>query len=139
MPKEAKDISENTRKYWAVAQAMIDTAGDYAAAIKLRANLLDEATAHKVRPVLTRHFGGSMRNLDDAIRCRQVKYYAKVEKFNIQARANGVYTVRKPDALLNLLLSEKKRRSYRDKIKRRLQKDQICSLQEFELKARGQK
>lgn len=125
--------SKAAKEYYAAAKAVIDAAGDYAAAIKLKNNLLDRSTAWKVEDVFDEHFG-SMKNLNDAIKCRKDFFEAKVEKFNVLARQNGVYQVTKPDALLNILLSERKRSSYKGKIKTRLKNDKIEPLQSFEKK-----
>lgn len=126
-------ISNTTKKYWKAAREVVDAAGDYAAAVKLRANLLDKTTAWKVKHVLKNHYGGSMANLEDAISCRLNVYYAKVDKLNIQCRQLNLHTVTKPDAFLNILMAENKRQSFRGKIERRLNKDLVCSLQSFEM------
>lgn len=137
--KKAIVISKSCKDYWHAVKAVIDAAGDYAAAIKLRANLLDDSTYHKVEGVLKGSFAGEMSKLEDSIWHREKNFYAKVEKLNILCRQNSVHVITKPQTLLNLLLDSKKRESYRGKMQRKLQKNLICPLQDFEGKRGGQK
>ncbi|MBQ3452921.1 hypothetical protein IJU85_00190 [Candidatus Saccharibacteria bacterium] len=127
-------ISASTAKYWSTVLDLIDVAGDYAAAIKLHANLSDITTEWKVRHVLNEYYSGKISNLEDAIRCHRSLFHAKVEKLNILCRQNNVMPIRYEDRLLNMLLDGKKRTSYREKAQRRLKKNIICPLQDFEPK-----
>ena len=127
-------ISKSTEKYWDAVKDLIDAAGDYAWAVKLKANLLDGDTASAVQPVLDEYHGGSMASLDEAIFKRQELFYAKVNKVNILCLEHEVMTITKPDRLLHLLLREKRRKSYRGKMATKRKKNIICPLQDFERK-----
>ena len=135
--KEHIEISNSCKEYWYAVSEVIDAAGSYAAAIKLRANLLDPNTAWKVKHVLEDSFCNSMANLNKAIAYREDTFYGKVEKLNILCRLNCINTIQKPRVLLDLLISEKRRRSYRDKLSRRLEKGIICPMQDFETRGRN--
>lgn len=125
-------ISALTTKYWTTVLDLIDVAGDYSAAIKLHANLMDMTTEWKVRHVLNEYYSGKISNLEDAIRCHRNLFHAKVEKLNILCRQNNIMQIKYEDRLLNLLLDSKKRTSYREKAQRRLKRNVVCPLQDFE-------
>ncbi len=127
-------ISDASKKYWAAVLEVIDAAGNYAAALKLYANLADNTTAWQVKPVLDKYYEGKMSNLKDAILYRKDLFNAKVNKLNILCMQNDIRAIKSPDRLLKLLLDPKRRRSYRDKAIRRLNKNKICPLQDFEAK-----
>ena len=127
-------ISESTKQYWAVIFEVIDAAGDYAAALKLYSNLMNEATAKKVRHVLDRYYEGRMTNLKKTIVQRMDVFYVNIDRLNALCRRENIRVVTRPDILLEFLMDAKRRRSYRAKAARRLSKDVICPLQDFEKK-----
>ena len=132
MSNTVMNISAKTKLYWRAALEVIDAAGDYAAVRKLRANWLDKDTAWKVDGVVNEYYQGSLLVLDEAIGARKQTFYGKVEKFNILCAQYETLPIIRPDKLLDLLLDEKRRKSFRGKIERRRDKDIICPLQEFE-------
>ena len=127
-------ISDTTVKYWTAIFELIDAAGDYSSAAKLYANLMDQTTAWQVQSILDEYYDGKISNLRDRISYCEEQFYAKVNKVNIQCMQNGVMPIKKKKKLLELLLSVNRRRSYRDKATRRLNKNVICPLQNFEKK-----
>ena len=134
MPKKATDIvvvSKACQEYWGMAKNLVDEAGTYAGRIKLKNNLLDSSTAWKVKGVFAEYYSGQMANLDNRIAEAKYNFLAKVEKMNVLCKSNGVTTIKNPEALLNLLLSESKRNSFKGKIKTRLKNGEICPLQDF--------
>ncbi|MBR2725219.1 hypothetical protein IKE97_01055 [Candidatus Saccharibacteria bacterium] len=141
MAENIKDSKQSKQKsfsdefiglYWTAVLAIVDAAGKYAAAIKLRANYLDPSTEHMVKDVVDRYYNGRLQNINDEIDLRQKSFDAKVEKFNILCSQAGMTSVTKPARLLNLLLDEKRRVSYRGKARRRMKSGKICRLQDFE-------
>lgn len=118
--------------YWSAALLVIDAAGKYASAIKLKNNLIDPSTQHEVEDVFEKYYSGRMRALDDRIECSKSVFDARVNKFNLYCLQANMRVVKYPDRLLNILLNKEKRVSYKGKIKRRLEKGVICPLQDFE-------
>lgn len=133
--KEVKDInpnaSRNTVQYWSRVKEVIDAAGDYSWAIKLEANLLDPSTRFKVEQVFQKYFHSSMKELKDSIAVRHKQFFGKVVKLNIVCRQNNLTEITKPERLLNLLLDDGTRESFKGKLETKVKKDQVCSLQEF--------
>ena len=128
-----KKLQKSVNEYWSAARKVINAAGSYWAAVKLKENLLDPTTTRKVQHVLDKSFGGSMTKLDDAISTSLRTYNAKVRKLNFLCRQYDLYTIDKPSALLKLLISDKKRDSFRGKIKTKVKNGEICALQAFEM------
>jgi hypothetical protein len=127
-------VTEECKRYWAYILAVIDAAGDYSSVVKLYANLEDVTTAQAVQPVFVEYYDGKMSKLREAIVYRENQFYVKVNKLNILCKEHGLVQITKPKKLLELLLSSKRRKSYREKAKRRLKKGIICPLQDFEAK-----
>lgn len=127
-------VTEECKRYWAFVLAVIDAAGDYSSVVKLYANLEDVTTAQVVQPVFVEYYEGKMSKLQEAIAYRENQFYVKVNKLNILCKGHGLVQITKPKKLLELLLSSKRRKSYREKAKRRLKKGIICPLQDFEAK-----
>lgn len=127
-------VTQVCRKYWASCFDVLDSAGDYAWAVKFYANLMDETTRHKAEPILEEYYDGKISNLRESMDNREKQFYAKVTKHNIICKELGLITITKPKVLLDLLLSPSRRRSYREKATRRLKKGIICPIQDFEAK-----
>ena len=125
-------VTEACKRYWAAVFDVLDAAGDYAQAVKLYANLIDDTTRWRVEPVFEEYYEGKITKLRDAITYRENQFFAKVNKLNILCKENALMTVTKPKALLDLLLNPNRRRSYRDKATRRLKRGKICAMQDFE-------
>lgn len=138
---EQINVSENTcEEYWSSVKEVIDTAGSYAWAVKLKENLENPDTAWKVESVFRKNFDSDMARLDDAIRRRRGDFYKKVAELNVSCRQNGLRTVKKPDTLLDdYLIFPSKRTSYKGKMDRKKKKGIICPLQDFEKKKGEQK
>ena len=127
-------VTEACKKYWTAVFEVLDAAGDYSAAVKLYANLMDQTTAWKVQPIFEDYYEGKISNLRDAISYRESQFYAKVNKLNILCKQHNIMAISKPKRLLDLLLDPNRRRSYREKATRRLKKGKICPMQDFEKK-----
>lgn len=132
-------ISFETQEYWDAVQNIVKAASVYAAAEKLRANLEDEATAWKVRGVLTRYYAGDMNKLRDSIHFKRREAANAIRKFNTIAANNGKHQVTKPDSLINFLLDETRRRKYENFSEKHRKKNEIVDLQQIEMEYRDWK
>ena len=137
--KKTTHVTKETKEYWNKVKELLDISGDYAAAIKLRANLLDSSTFFKVEHVLNDYYDGKMSNLEDAIICLAEKFFTKLEKFNIYCLTKGLPTVTKPDTLFSLLFNNDRRRFYRNSVEKGLKANMIVPLQIIEMNYRGRK
>lgn len=131
-------VSESTRRYWDAVFDLIDAAGKYAGAVKLRNNLEDRDTVCAVEHVLNdnRYYNGDIGKLDDTISKYERLFYAKVNKLNTICKERDLMTITRPDRLLGLLLSNRRRRSYRQRAKTKRKNNIICPLQVFEIAIR---
>ncbi len=119
-------------EYWSAALLIVDAAGQYAAAVKLKNNIMDPSTRHKVEGVFDNYYHGRMSVLDDRIESARCLFDVRVKKFNLYCLQANETTITMPDRLLNILLNERRRESYKGKIRRRMQKGVVCRLQDFE-------
>ena len=136
MAKKSTDVivSKRTEMYWQAVKDVIDAAGEYAYATKLKDNLLDEDTRFKVQGVFEDSpvYQGDMDKLERAILDKEKKYCDKVAWLNLLCGQYGLMKVTKPEKLLKgYLLDKNLRRSFKSKAKRWRKKNEIRCLQEF--------
>ena len=129
-------VDFETQEYWDKAQEIVQKAGVYASAEKLRRNLEDEATRWKVEEVLERYYENDEGFLKDAIRFKRREICQAIRDFNILASQNGCHEVTKPDSLIALLMDEERRRKYKAFCEKHRKKNEIIDLQQIEMEFR---
>ena len=125
--------SKQINGYWSQANRLITIASKYGQKIALKANLLDESTAWKVKDVLNSHYGGSMSALEHSINSAKRMFNVEVKNFNTACRIYGITEIKDPDKLLTLLTDSSRRDFYRKTIKKAMKTQAIYRLQDIEL------
>ena len=129
-------VDFETQEYWDKAQEIVQKAGVYASAEKLRRNLEDEATRWKVVEVLERYYENDEGFLADSIRFKRREIRQAIRDFNVLASQNGRHEITKPDALIALLMNEERRRKYKAFIEKHRKKNKMVDLQQIEMEFR---
>ena len=136
MMSESKDV----KNYWEQVQQLLDVAGKYSNAVKLRENLKDESTAWKVEAVFNRYYGGSSLALDQKIKSSKTFFFKLIPAFNVICRLKKLPEIKRPETLFNLLTTSPKRlKYYRRQTKRFLDRKEIVALQTIETEYRRKK
>ena len=133
---DKKKVEQSTLKYWENVLKLIGCAGKYKAKIALRDNLRDESVSWKVRPVLTKYHGGSMKDLDKTIRNLQHSFNELVERLNAECVRRELVPITRPAELLELLQDKERRQYYDREAKKLLSKNKVVPLQSLEDKFR---
>ena len=125
-------VEQSTLRYWENVLKLIGCAGKYKAKISLRNNLRDESVSWKVRPVLAKYHGGSMKDLDRTIRNLQRNFNEIVERINAECARRELVQIMRPAELLELLQEKERRQFYDQKAKKYLSQNKVFPLQKLE-------
>ena len=125
--------SKQINDYWSQAGLLITIASKYGQKIALKANLLDESTAWKVKDVLNSHYGGSMSALEHSINSAKRMFNVEVKNFNTACRIYGITEIKDSEKLLALLTDSSRRDFYRKAIKKAMKTQVAYRLQDIEL------
>ena len=134
---KSKEASWATTKFYEEVEKLLRASGKYVNAVNLECNLSDPQEAFKVRHVLNKYYEGDMNKLNSYIRRRRQELLDIIDEINQRCLTAGVMTVRKPQKLIELLKSSKRRNAWRKYMRRHLRQDEIVSLQDLEREYRN--
>lgn len=136
-PKVPVEIDFGVLDFYDRVEELLSYAGRYASGFKLRENLKDETTRHKVECAFERYYDGDMRKLDDSIHFRRCQCFGAIDKISRFCASYGIHQVKDKEILTDLLLDEYRRKGWRKLVKRHKYANQIVSLQVIELEYRA--
>lgn len=123
-------------QYYDKVRELLSDAGRYAHSFKLRENLNDSATRHKVEHVFSRYYDNNMKKLNKEIHFRRRQCLETMTEINRLCERMGKMPVRDKDALADLLLDEGRREGWKKLVNKYQKENQIVTLQSIELEYR---
>ena len=127
------EIDFSVLQFYDAVWALLSDAGQYAQCVKLKDNLLDPDTRHKVVHVFERYYDGDMGRLNDQIYKRQKQCAKRIYEINRLCRREGLMEVKDVDALIDLLLNSDRREAWKKLIRKHEKANRIIALQTIEL------